>query len=174
VLEVVDGDTPLAFGRGKERALLAVLLVHANEPVSVDRLVDQLWGDSRPETAAKAVQIYVSRLRGRLDPDRIATTPGGYQLRVGEGELDADSFQRLGAEGRSAGDPESAERLLTEALSLWRGPALADFCFERFAQDEIRNLADARLSALEDRVDARIALGRLEEVVPELREEAHA
>jgi YVTN family beta-propeller protein len=163
----VAGERPIAVRRGKESALLALLLLHANEPVSSDRIVEALWGVDAPETAAKTVQVYVSRLRKALDADRLATTAGGYLIRVGEDELDAARFERLVEQARRA-DPREAERLLTEALALWRGPALADFRFDSFAQDDIRRLDDLRNTAVADRVDARLALGRHDEVIGEL------
>jgi YVTN family beta-propeller protein len=171
LLEVVDEGRPLAIGRGKESALLALLLLRANEPVTVDQLVDQLWGEEPPDSGAKAVQIYVSRLRARLDRDRIATTPGGYLLRVADGELDSKAFLELATEGHAAveaGDPPVADSLLTQALALWRGPALADFRFDGFAQEEIRRLDELRDAALADRIDMRLACGRAQETIPEL------
>jgi DNA-binding SARP family transcriptional activator len=110
----------------KPRALLAVLLLHANEPVSAECLAIALWGEDAPAGAVKTIQVHVSRLRRALgEPHALATTPGGYQLRVLPGELDADRFEQLAAEGHrllSEGAPERAGRALREALSLWRGP----------------------------------------------------
>src|SRR5947209_15563808 len=100
LLEVVDGGRRIEFMRGKERALLALLLLSANEPVSADRVIEALWDDRPPEHATKTVQIYVSRLRKRLDARRLTTTPGGYLLRVAPGELDVDEFEALAARGR--------------------------------------------------------------------------
>ena len=130
LLVVVDGERRVEFLRGKERALLALLLLSANEPVSTDRVIEALWGDRPPEHATKTVQIHVSRLRKRLDMQRLTTTPGGYLLRVAPGELDVDEFEALAARGRRAlvdADIQDALSSLTEALGLWRGPALADF-----------------------------------------------
>jgi predicted ATPase/DNA-binding SARP family transcriptional activator len=156
----------------KPRALLAMLLMHANEPVSVDRLAIALWGEDAPAGAAKTIQVHVARLRRALaEPDVLATTPGGYRLRVGPGELDADRFEQLAAEGHRAladGAPEHAGHALREALSLWRGPALADVAFEAFAQAEIARLEDERLAALEARVEADLALGRHAQLAGEL------
>src|SRR2546423_2215299 len=126
---VVDGR-PVALPAAKPRALLAVLLLDRNRVVSVGRLVEDLWGDEPPETATKALQGYVSQLRKALGPDRLLTKPPGYSLRVEDGELDLDLFERRVADGRerlAAGDPEGAARRLTEALTLWRGPPLAEF-----------------------------------------------
>ena len=172
LLEVVDDGRPVTVGPGKESALLALLLLNANQPLSTDRLIDELWDErQRPENAAKTVQIYVSRLRGRLDSERILTTPAGYMLRAAPGELDGARFEQLAAEGQSeleAGRPARAEIVLSEALGLWRGEALADFRFEGFAQGEIGRLQERHASVVADRVDARLALGRAEEVIPEL------
>ena len=151
--------------------MLALLLVNANQPVSADLLIDGLWEERPPANAAKTVQIYISRLRGRLGRERILTTPAGYLLRVEAEELDASRFERLAAEGRSlleAGNPARAEIVLSEALDLWRGEALADFRFNGFAQAEIGRLQERRASGVADRIDARLALGRAEEVIPEL------
>lgn len=171
LLAVAEEDRPVAVGRGKESALLAVLLVNANRPLSVDELIDELWETRPPANAAKTVQIYVSRLRRRLGHERIVTTPAGYLLRVEPGELDASRFEQLAAEGQSqleAGNPERAEIVLSEALDLWRGEALADFRFARFAQAEIRRLQELHGSAVADRVESRLALGRAEELITEL------
>src|SRR5215218_10240006 len=150
-LDVRADGGPIALGGAKPRALLAVLLLHANEPVSAERLAIALWGDDAPAGAGKTIQVHVSRLRRALgEPDVLATTPGGYQLRVGADELDAKRFERLAADGHKAlanGAPQCAERVLREALSLWRGPALADLAFEAFAQAEIVRLEDERLAA---------------------------
>ena len=173
LLEVVDNGRAVSIAHGKESALLALLLLHANEPVSADRLIHELWGERAPENAGKNVQQYVSRLRRHLGADRLATTPGGYLLRVEPEELDLDRFDHLAAAGRSAlsaGDAPSAEELLSSALSLWRGPALADFRYDDFAQDAIRRLDGERRSVRSDRVEARLALGLESGVLPELQE----
>ncbi len=169
----VRGDSgSVTLGGPKPRALLAMLLLHANEPVSTDRLAIALWGDDAPAGAAKTIHVHVSRLRRAPgEPDAVVTTPGGYQLRVLAGELDADRFEQLAAEGRRAladGEPDRAARVLREALSLWRGPALADVAFEAFAQANVERLEDERLAALEARVEADLALGRHAELVGEL------
>jgi DNA-binding SARP family transcriptional activator len=167
-LEVVsEGDQPLALGGVKQRSLLAVLLLHANELVSSDRLIDQLWGASPPATAAKTVQVYVSRLRKALGEGRLATHGHGYLLRTEPEELDLARFERLADEARRAA-PESAAGKLREALALWRGPALADLAYERFAQVDIARLEEMRLAVLEQRIDADLALGRHGELVGEL------
>ena len=174
-LEVADGGRVLALGGAKQRALLAVLLLRANEVVSIDRLIDELWGDEPPPTAAKVVQVYVSQLRKALaqagrEPV-IMTRPPGYVARVEPGELDVARFEReldRARRARSAGNPEEATRLLREALALWRGQALADFSYEPFAQPAIARLEELRLAALEERVESDLALGRDSDLVGEV------
>jgi DNA-binding SARP family transcriptional activator len=142
-LEVLDGDRSVPLAGAKQRALLALLLVHANHVLSRDRLVDELWGDEPPHSAVQSLQVYVSRLRKLLPSDTLLTRPPGYLLELEAGELDLHSFELLLADGRKAlalGDPKRASRLLHEALALWRGPALAEFAFEPFAQAEIGRL----------------------------------
>jgi predicted ATPase/DNA-binding SARP family transcriptional activator/class 3 adenylate cyclase len=159
---------------GKQRALLAVLLLHPDEAVSTDRLIDALWGAEPPETAGKALQVYVSRLRklfGREGKALLVTRPPGYALDLTGHELDLRRFERLRADATRAttdGDAATAEAKLREALSLWRGPPLADFTFEPFAQNEIARLEELHLTALEERVDALLALGRHPDIVGEL------
>jgi DNA-binding SARP family transcriptional activator len=163
---------------GRERSLLVLLLIHRGDVVSADRIVDALWGARPPGTAAKAVQGYVSHLRRALELERgpgdaealLLTRSPGYVLRADVG-VDAARFERLAGDGRRAledGGAAEAARLLDEALALWRGPALADFAFDDFAQDEIRRLEEMRLSATEDRNDALLRLGRHRELVGEL------
>ena len=167
-LEVVsDHDQPIALGGVKQRSLLAVLLLHANELVSTDRLIDQLWGAAPPATAAKSVQVYVSRLRKALGEGRLATHGRGYVVRVEPSELDLARFERLADEARRAA-PDSAARKLGEALALWRGPALADLAYEAFAQVGIARLEEMRLAVLEQRIDADLARGRHAQLVGEL------
>ena len=136
-LEVRHEGTQVALGAAKQRALLAILLVHANELVSSDRLIEELWPQP-PATAANTLQVYVGKLRKALEPERTRGAPGellltrapGYMLRVEPDELDSDRFERLLGEGRTAReakDHATAARRLHEALELWRGPALADF-----------------------------------------------
>ena len=171
LLEVVDGGRRIEFVRAKERALLALLLLSANEPVSTDRVIEALWGDRPPEHATKTVQIHVSRLRKRLDARRLTTTPGGYLLRVAPGELDVDEFEALAARGRRAlvdADIQGALSSLTEALGLWSGPALADFRFESFAQNAARRLDELKAAVEADLVDAQLAAG--EDVIPQIEE----
>jgi DNA-binding SARP family transcriptional activator len=173
-LEVCGNDGLKLDLTGKQRTLLAILLLHANEAVSTDRLIDALWGAEPPETAGKALQVYVSRLRKLLEPDGnalLVTRPPGYALDLGGHELDLHRFELLRSDAGQAsaqGDPTTAAAKLREALSLWRGPPLADFEFEPFAQGEITRLEDVRLTTLEDRIEADLALGRHGDVVGEL------
>ncbi|MGH2745468.1 MAG: AfsR/SARP family transcriptional regulator [Thermoleophilaceae bacterium] len=166
-LEVSEQDRPLALGGVKQRSLLAILLLQANELVSTDRLIDQLWGMAPPATASKSIQVYVSRLRKTLGDGRLVTRAPGYLLRVEPEELDLARFEQLAAEARRA-SPESAARKLREALALWRGPALADLAYESFAQVEVARLEEMRLAVVEQRIDADLALGRHTELVGEL------
>jgi WD40 repeat protein/DNA-binding SARP family transcriptional activator len=156
-LEVFADGRAVDLAGHKQRALLAVLLLDANHVVSTDRLIDALWDDDPPRTAGKALQVYVSELRKHLGKDRLQTKAPGYVLRVDEGELDFERFQRLRTEGKP-----------TEALSLWRGPPLSEFAYERFAQPEIARLRELRLVCLEDRIEADLASGRHAELVGEL------
>jgi DNA-binding SARP family transcriptional activator len=166
-LEVVAADDPLPLGGPKQRSLLALLLLHANEVVSTDELIDRLWGARPPATAPKIVQVQVWRLRKALGGDELATRPPGYVLRVREGELDLARFERLVSEARGA-EPEAAAAKLREALSLWRGAPLADLAYESFASAEVARLEELRLVALEEQIEADLALGRHAELVPEL------
>src|SRR5262249_3841724 len=156
-LEVFANGRALDLGGHKQRALLAVLLLDANHVVSTDRLIDALWEEEPPRTAGKALQAYVSELRKQLGKERVQTKAPGYVLTIEEGELDLERFQRLHSEGRHA-----------EALSLWRGPPLGEFAFERFAQPEIARLEQLRLVCLEDRIDSDLASGRHAELVGDL------
>ena len=145
-LAVAKDDSEIVIGSGKQRALLALLLLNANEAVSTDRLIDQLWGESRSTSATKVLQNYVSKLRRLLGDGVLITRAHGYELRVEPGELDVDRFDDLVADGRralAAGDPERAAAVLAEALALWRGPPLADFAYEPFASAEIERLERA-------------------------------
>jgi DNA-binding SARP family transcriptional activator len=167
-LEVVEQDRVLALGGSRQRALLALLLIRANEVVSADRLTEELWGTEPPREAANALQYHISQLRKTLAPsDAIVTRDPGYLIRVGDDELDLLRFERLVKEAQQAA-PERAARLLRDALGLWRGPALADLADAPFAQPEIRRLEELRLGALEWRVDADLALGRHDGLVAEL------
>jgi len=166
-LEVAEHDRSLALGGVKQRSLLAILLLHANELVSTDHQIDQLWGGTPPATAAKSIQVYVSRLRKVLGEGRLVTQAPGYVLRVEPSELDLARFEQLAGEARRAA-PQGAARKLSEALALWRGPALADLAYESFAQAEIARLEEMRLAVLEQRIDADLACGRHSELIGEL------
>ena len=171
LLEVVGDDGPKRIVRGRESALLALLLLHANEPLATDRVVEELWGETAPENATKSVHIYISRLRKALGADRIETTPAGYLIRVNPGEVDVESFESLAARGQGeleAGRPDRAQTLLDEALAHWRGDALADFVYEPFAQAAARRLHERRDVATADRIDARLALAQAQQTIPEL------
>ena len=166
-LEVAEHDRSLVLGGIKPRSLLALLLLHANQVLSADRLIDELWGDEPPATAAKSIQVHVSKLRKLLGDGRLATRDPGYVLSVDPEELDLARFERLLVEARGA-DPETRAEKLRQALALWRGPALADLAYEPFAQTEIARLQELRLAALEQRIEADLATGRHTELVPEL------
>ena len=168
----VDGRV-VPLPAAKPRALLAVLLLGRNRVVPVHELVADLWSEEPPDTATKALQVYVSQLRKAIGADRVVTKAPGYSLRVEEGELDLDRFEQLAREGRdrlAAGDAAEAADLLGRALALWRGPALAEFAAEPFARDAGARLDDERLAVLEDRIDAELELGRDDALVPELEE----
>src|SRR3954452_9378653 len=174
-LEVWNEERSLVLGSPKQRALLAVLLLHANEPVSRDRLVDELWGETAPATVNAALSGYLTKLRRALTngdgESALATRAPGYVLHVAPDALDAAVFERLVAEGRAAlgrGEANEAAARLGEALSLWRGRALADLADEPFAQPDIRRLEELRVAAVEERIEADLALGRHDALVPEL------
>ena len=156
-LEVVDAGEVVDVGAGKQRALLAALLLAPNRSVSKDDLIEALWGERPTETASKGLHVYISHLRKAVGRDRILTHAHGYELRTQPGELDLERFQTL-----------VADRRLDEALALWRGQPLADFAYEPFAQSEIARLSELRLGCLEDRVDAELEAGRHAAVVGEL------
>ena len=165
-LEVVDDGRPVVLQRGKQLALLAYLLLHPNELVSADRLIDALWGERPPPTAAKILQNAVSQLRRALGDDRLVTQAPGYRFRLEQGELDLHRFEQLAQEGRTKRDA----RVLRDALAIWRGEPLANLRDEPFAQNAARQLEETRLSVLEDRIDADLAAGRDVVLVPELEE----
>ena len=189
-LEVRDGSRTLTLGGAKQRALLAILLLHRNEVVSADRLIEELWGESPPAGARRTLRAYVSKLRRAMGANGASPavagesngTPGdgvlltkahGYVLRVASGELDLERFAEGTERGREAlvrGRPDEAARFLREALSLWRGAPLADFTYERFAQSAIAQIEELRLAAVEERVEADLALGCAREIVGELRD----
>jgi class 3 adenylate cyclase len=156
-LEVVENGQQINLGGAKHRALLAILLLHANEVVSTDRLIDALWEKEAPQTGRKALQVYVSQLRKTLGRDRLETRAPGYRLRVAAGELDLERFEVLAAEGR-----------VQEALALWRGQPLAEFAYQRFAQSEIERLEELRVALLEQRIEEQLEQGKHASLVGEL------
>jgi DNA-binding SARP family transcriptional activator len=164
---------PLALAGARQRALLAVLLLRGGEPVSRERVIADLWGERPPDGGVKTVQAVVSRLRRALGGEaaRLVSSAAGYRLRVEPDELDLGRFERLCGEGRralAAGRHERAAARLQAALAEWRGPPLADVAFEPFAPPEVARLEDLRAAAVEDRVEADLAIGRGAELVAEL------
>ncbi len=170
-LDVLAGDGPVPVGGGRQKALLALLVLHRNETVATDRIIEALWPGAAPTTANKVVQNHVSQLRRVFDEGRLQTTAAGYALRIDDGELDLDRFEALLAEGRTRlgrGELQEAAESLREALDLWRGPPLADLSYEPFAQADIARLEERRLTALEERIEADLALGSQSDLVAEL------
>jgi DNA-binding SARP family transcriptional activator/tetratricopeptide (TPR) repeat protein len=171
-LHLADGGLPVAVGGVRQRAVLALLVLHANEVVPAERLLVELWGEDAPSTAVNALQAAVSRLRRALPKGRLVTQATGYLFRVAPDEVDTERFEQLLADGREAlarGDAAEAAATLRRALSLWRGPALADFRFDPFAQAEITRLEELRLVCIEERIEAELALGAAGELVGELQ-----
>jgi predicted ATPase/DNA-binding SARP family transcriptional activator len=173
-LEVRQDGRPVTVAGAKVRALLALLVLHAGEPMSAERLAIGLWGEDAPASSANTVQVHVSRLRRALgDSDALATTPAGYVLRAAAEDVDAARFERLhtaGVRSLHAGDAARAAGELGDALALWRGPALAEFVAVPFAPAEIARLEEQRQAAVEARIDADLALGRHRELVGELQQ----
>jgi predicted ATPase/DNA-binding SARP family transcriptional activator len=172
-LEVEEGGRAIPIVGGRQRALLANLLIHANEPASADRLIDELWAEHAPDNPRKGLQVQVSRLRKALGEGsaKLVTQPNGYVLHVEPGELDLHRCEHLAHEGREAlatQHPGRAADHLREALALWRGPPLAEFAFDSFAQAEISRLEELRVTLLEDRIDADLACGTHTTLVGEL------
>jgi YVTN family beta-propeller protein len=174
-LEVRDGGRVVALGGPQQRAVLAILLLRANEAVSRDRLVEGLWGEQPPKSAGHILESYVSRLRQALGGNggqvELVTKMHGYSLQADAGQLDANRFETLVAEGRghlAGGDPGAAATSLASALGLFRGPPLDDLAFFPFAQPEVRRLEELRLSALQDRIDAELESGRDGDLIGEL------
>jgi DNA-binding SARP family transcriptional activator/ABC-type branched-subunit amino acid transport system substrate-binding protein/streptogramin lyase len=171
-LEVTNGTGTVPIPHGRSRLLLAVLLVHADEPVASDRLIDALWGETPPPSASKSLHNLISGLRKSLGDGRLITHPrGGYQLSINGDEIDAASFEALTGDARDAltsGDLEHGARLLREALALWRGPAFGELAYETALLADVARLEELRLVAVEDRIDADLALGRHAKLVAEL------
>ena len=175
-LEVARDGQSLRLGGAQQRALLAVLLIHRGEVLSTDRLIDELWADRPPPTAAKTVQGYVSQLRRVLGEEAIVTRGHGYLLAVVSDQVDVARFEALLREGQAAladGDAVNAQQRLGEALALWRGEPLADFAYDSFAQVEIARLKESRLTAFEARIDAGLALGEHSRLIAELEALVH-
>ncbi|MGN6869142.1 MAG: BTAD domain-containing putative transcriptional regulator [Solirubrobacteraceae bacterium] len=172
-IEVLVDGVPANPGGVRQRTVLAVLALHPNQVVSIDRLVDDIWGETPPSTAVHTIRVFVSRLRGALAGagDRLVTRPPGYVLELRPDELDADRFERLYEAARAAiaaGDAEDAMGLLRQSEALWRGQPLAEFAYEPFAQAAIARLDELRVNAHEELIDAQLALGRHGEVISEL------
>ncbi|MFL5893948.1 MAG: BTAD domain-containing putative transcriptional regulator [Thermoleophilaceae bacterium] len=172
-LEVVTEDGAADVGAGKRAALLTYLLINANEVVSAERLIDELWDEHPPATAAKSVHVYVSQLRKALHANggRLMTRGSGYVLELADGELDIQRFERALADAQHALEDDDADAAVTaarDALALWRGPALYDVAYESFAQNEAARLEELRLVALETRIEAELVLGKHARLVGEL------
>jgi len=176
-IEAEDAGNLLAPGGPKQRLLLAVLALEHPAPVPSARLADALWGEEVPRTAAKTIQVFVARLRKSLGQEAIVTRDGGYALTVSEEALDHRQFERLSADGARAladSDHQRARERFAAALGLWRGPALGELPVEGRAAETVRRLEELRLSCLEKRIEADLALGGASEVVGELEELAAA
>src|SRR5690349_283701 len=160
-LEVEAAGRPVALGGARARSCLALMILHAREPVPTEVFLETLWGDGARPSGRKTLQVQLSRLRDRLgaEADRLVTTPAGYRLDIAPEELDAGRFERLCARAADE-DAATAAATLAEALALWRGPVLADLRYEPFAQAEISRLEGLRDTALEDRLEAEFALDR--------------
>ena len=172
---MIRGQHVLPLGSPKQRALLGLFLVHANEAIPRERLIEELWGDAPPKTVKAVLNVYLSRLRRLLadgtGEQHLLTHAAGYVLSVGREGLDAHRFETLLERGQrelASGDAEHASATLHAALALWRGPPLADLAFEPFAQSEIARLEELRLTAIEARIEADLALGRHDSLVAEL------
>jgi DNA-binding SARP family transcriptional activator len=179
-LEVRDGERTIDLGSRKQRAVLALLLIHARRVVSVDALIDGLWGEAPPATAQGTLQAYISNLRKILEPERsrgeapavVVSQPPGYMIDVPEEDLDASLYESLAARGSALsgeGRFEKALKVLDDALALWRGPAYGDFTFEPFAREEIARLEELLMNVVENKVEAELALGRHRMLIGELR-----
>lgn len=175
--EVLDRGRGVPLPRGRGRALLALLVLHSGEPVSVDRLIDELWGSDPPPTAATVVHGLVSKLRKALeskpgvdaDPRTLETVGAGYRLAIDPDSVDANRFKRLVDEARGQA-PARQVGTLSAALALWRGPALADFTYEPFAQRSIAALEESKIEAIADRIDAELHVGHAAQLIAELQD----
>jgi DNA-binding SARP family transcriptional activator len=166
-LEVSAGGVPLPVSGRNQRSVLTLLLLRANEPVSSERLITEIWGEHPPRAATASLQNTVSQLRKTLGPDVLLTRPTGYMLSVDPERVDLGRFERLTREARGA-EPAERSRALREALDLWHGRALADSELEAFAQEDARRLEEVRLAAIEDWLDAELALDHHSAVVAEV------
>jgi DNA-binding SARP family transcriptional activator len=166
-LEVSAEGEPIVVGGRRQRALLAALLLQAGRVVSTDRLVHGLWGEEPPRAALPALHNAVAKLRGQLGAEVLERRSPGYALRVAREQIDAHLFESALSTARNT-EPEERVRVLRGALALWRGPALAEFAFDDFAQAEIRRLEELRLVAVEERIEAELELGRHADVIGEL------
>lgn len=172
-LEVVSDGTGISLGGLRQRAVLALLLLRANEVVSRDRLIDGVWGERAPSTAARTLDSYISRLRAAVGAERIERRAPGYRVLVDEGELDLQRFEHSLESGRARlaeGDPRAAARLFEQALALWRGAALADLTYELNAREEIERIEEHRRLCREERLEALLATGHGADLVPELEQ----
>jgi YVTN family beta-propeller protein len=170
-LQVVEEDgRSLVLGGPKQRAVLALLLMEANRPVSKDRLIDAMWGEHPPVSASETLDTYISRLRRILGPDRLARRPAGYELRVDAGELDLSTFDALvsDAEQLLPEDPAAAAATFRKALALWNGDPMGDLRYELSTTGITDQLAERHLAALERQAEADLAAGNGPELVPEL------
>src|SRR5438094_2847093 len=176
-MEVLDEGRRVGLPVGRGRALLALLVLYAGEVVAADRLIDELWGERSPPTANTVIQGLISKLRKLLEPRRakggpsgiIQTVGRGYRLAVPPGAVDANRFKRLLDEARRT-TGEQRSTLLAEALGFWRGPPLSDFTYDPFAQRAIATLEELRLTAIEEHIDADLALGRHGELIAEIED----
>ena len=167
----VNRDTEtIPLGGPKQRLVLAHLLIRANQLVSAETLIDEIWGEEPPDAARGSLHSYVSHLKKALGAERLISRPPGYVLRVASDELDAARFETLAEQARRrlAGDPAGAARALREVLELWHGEPFADLASELSLQGEIERLSELRLAAIEDRTEAELALGRHGDLVAEL------
>jgi DNA-binding SARP family transcriptional activator len=167
-LEVVDETGTLLLGGLKQRAVLALLLLDAPKAVSTDRLIDALWAEQPPRTAATSLQNFISQLRKTLGADVLVTKPPGYALAIRPEQVDLTLFRHLVATARAVTEAAKRADAIREALDLWRGAPLADFEFEAFAQPEISRLKEERLAVIEERIDADLEAGRHAEIVGEV------
>jgi predicted ATPase/DNA-binding SARP family transcriptional activator len=171
--QLEEGGRRITIGGLRQRAVLASLVLHANEVMPSEQLLVDLWGEDSPPSAANALQAAISRVRRALPPGRLITKAPGYLLRIFPEELDVSRFEQLVSEGRealAARAAAQAARTLSQALSLWQGPALADFRYEPFAQTEIARLEELHLTCLEERIEADLALGSASVLIAELRQ----